>query len=122
MSTRTSSSGSTVFIVLLLIFTFPIWIGLAGGLVGILAGVFGAIIGVIAGIFGALFGVIGAVFGAIFGAIGSVFGAIFGVFDWNSYGIFDWFSYPYVFGVRFFLIVAMVFAVVLLINSKKRKK
>jgi len=51
-----SRSNSTLLIVLL-IFTFPIWIGIFGGLFGLVAGVFGAVIGIIAGIFGAIIGV-----------------------------------------------------------------
>ncbi len=92
-------SNPSILIVLLIIFTFPIWIGIAGGLFGLIVGLFGACIGIIAG-----------VFGVIFGAIGSVF------------GIFDWFSFPHIHigGFRFFLIVAILFAIVMLSRSKKK--
>lgn len=63
---HSKTTTSTVLIVLLLVFTFPIWIGLAGGLIGIIAGIFGAVVGVIAAIFGAVFGVIGGLFGWMF--------------------------------------------------------
>jgi hypothetical protein len=81
-----------------MIFTFPIWIGIFGGLFGLAIGLFGACIGVI-----------GAVFGAIFGVIGFVFSG-------------DWFSFPFIHfsGVRFALIVALVFFIVLLSRSKKK--
>ena len=51
-----SRSSSTLLIVLLMIFTFPLWIGILGGLFGLVAGLFGAIVGLIAGLFGATFG------------------------------------------------------------------
>jgi hypothetical protein len=105
---KMTRSNSTLLVVLLAIFTFPIWIGLAGGLFGLAAGLLGAIFGIIAG-----------VFGAIFGVIGSLFGLVFGIFDWNSNGLFNW-HFPYS-GIRFFLIVAMVFVIVLMVNSKKKK-
>jgi hypothetical protein len=81
-----------------MIFTFPIWIGIFGGLFGLVAGLFGACIGII-----------GAVFGAIFGVIGSIFS-------------FDWFSFPFIHfpGFRFVLIVAFIFLIVLLRRSKKK--
>jgi hypothetical protein len=50
----------------ILVFTFPVWIGLAGGLIGLIAGAFGAVIGILAGVFGALIGAVGAVFGWMF--------------------------------------------------------
>lgn len=92
-------SNSTLLIVLLMIFTFPIWIGIFGGLFGLAVGLFGVCIGVI-----------GAMFGAIFGVIGFVFSG-------------DWFSFPFIHfsGFRFVLIVALVFFIVLLSRSKKRK-
>jgi hypothetical protein len=97
MTTKTSSNSS-VLIIILLIITFPLWIGILGGLFGIIAGVFGAVIGIIA-----------AVFGAIFGAIGSVF------------NIFDWTAFPHIhIPFRFFIIVAIVFAVVMISRSKKK--
>ncbi len=98
--TRSNSSPS-LLIVLLIIFTFPIWFGIVGGLFGLIVGFFGACIGVIAGIFGAIFGAIGAVF-----------------------GIFDWFSFPHIHlsGFRFFIIVAIIFAIVMMSRSTKKNK
>lgn len=98
MTTKASSNSSALMIILLLI-TFPLWIGIAGGLFGLIVGLIGACIGIIA-----------AIFGAIFGAIGSVF------------EIFDWFSFPHIHipGFRFFLIVAIIFAIVMISRSKKK--
>lgn len=97
--TSKSSSSSSVLVLILLIITFPFWVGILGGLFGVVAGIFGAIIGVIA-----------AVFGAVFGAMGSVF------------GIFDWFSFPHfhISAFRFFVIVAIIFAVVMMSRSRKK--
>ena len=98
MTTKTSS-GTSVLVIILLIVTFPFWIGIIAGFFGLVAGLFGAVIGIIAG-----------VFGAVFGAIGSVF------------GIFDWFSYPHIHigGFKFFLVVALIFAIVMMSRSKKK--
>lgn len=95
--TAKSSSNSSVLVVILLIVTFPFWIGIIGGLFGLIAGAIGALIGIIA-----------AVFGAIFGAIGSVF------------GIFDWFPHMHISGFRFFIFVAVIFAIVMMSRSKKK--
>jgi len=94
----TRSNNSSLLIVLLLIFTFPIWIGIAGGLFGLVMGVFGACIGIIAG-----------VFGAVFGGIGSIFGGS----DW-------YFPHIHLPGLRFMVIVAIIFAVVMMSRSKKK--
>jgi hypothetical protein len=53
-------------VIVLLVLTFPIWIGIAGGIIGVIGGIIGAIFGLIGGIIGAVFGVFGAVMGAIF--------------------------------------------------------
>jgi hypothetical protein len=67
----TSKSLSTLIIVLVIFFAFPIFIGIAGGLFGMIMGVFGAIIGGIAGMIGAFFGAMGSLFswslGGLFG-------------------------------------------------------
>ena len=95
---QSRNSGSTVLIVLLIVFSFPIWIGLAGGLFGLVIGIFGAVIGVIAG-----------VFGAILGAIGGIFGWFFD-WSWPFNGFFHW----NIFGI---LIIALV---VVLISRSRR--
>lgn len=95
--TAKTSSNSSVLVLILLIITFPLWIGILGGLFGLVAGVFGAVVGIIA-----------AVFGAIFGAFGAVF------------GIFDWFPHVHLSGFRFFLVVAIIFAIVMMSRSKKK--
>jgi len=61
-------SNNNILILVLLLFTFPLWIGLAGGLIAILAGVFGIAIGLIAG---------------LFGIIVSIFVGIVSVFTWS---------------------------------------
>jgi hypothetical protein len=78
-----NSSTPTVLIVLLVIFTFPFWIGLIGALFGITVGLFGAVFGIIAGLFGAVFGAIGGIFGWLFDWSWP-FG---GFFHWNMMGI-----------------------------------
>lgn len=56
-----------VLIVILLIVTFPVWIGLVAGL-------FGGLIGLLGGLFGILVGMIGSGFGLVVGGI-AIFGA-----------------------------------------------
>lgn len=94
---QSRSSTSTVLIVLLIVFTFPVWIGIAGGLFGIIAGIFGAVVGIFAGIFGAIFGLIGGVFGWMF--------------DWHPFT--GWFNTP------IFVIAAVVIVTVLITRSKR---
>jgi hypothetical protein len=95
---QSRSSGSTVLIVLLIVFSFPIWIGLAGGLFGLVVGIFGAMIGVIAGVFGAIFGVIGGIFGWFFD------------WSWPFNGFFHW-------NIFSILIIALI---VVLISRSRR--
>lgn len=94
---NTRSGTSTILIVLLIIFTFPIWIGLAGGLFGLVMGLIGAAIGIVAGVFGAFVGGIGSAFGGMFGWHGS-------------------------FGCNTLLAIALVFAIVMLAKSTSRKQ
>jgi hypothetical protein len=101
MQTRSSSSTSAVLIVLLVLLTFPLWIGLIGGLFGVVAGVFGAIFGIIAG-----------VFGAVFGAIAGIFGWMF---HWNA----PWDFHFGFLGMKFFLIVAIILAVVYVSRTRR---
>jgi hypothetical protein len=91
---QSRSSTSAVLIVLLIVFTFPIWIGIAAGLFGIVAGVFGAV-----------FGIIGAIFGGIFGAIGGIFGWLF---NWDSPfgGFFHWNIFTVLFVVLIVLLIS----------------
>lgn len=95
---RTTSS---VLLVLVLVFTFPIWIGLVGGAIGIVAGIFGAVIGVVAGVFGALIGAIGGIFGWLF--------------DWNWY----WPGNLFFFHVNIFAVAAIVLLVVVLLKARR---
>ncbi len=62
-----SSSTSTLLIVCIVIFTFPIWIGLFGALFGIAAGLIGGTVGIIAGFFGLLIGLVLLPFKILFG-------------------------------------------------------
>ena len=105
MQSRTSSTP-TVLVIVLLVLTFPIWIGVAGGLFGLVVGLAGACVGIIAGIFGAIFGVIGA-----------VLGGIFGIFDWNDYN-YDGISFHFPF-MKILIVIAIVFIIATL--SKKKK-
>ncbi len=91
---QSKSSTSTLLIVLLIVFTFPLWLGIAGG-----------IFGLIAGLFGAVFGIIAAVFGAVIGAIGGIFG-----WDWPFSHFYHW---------NIFTVIAIAAVIVLISRSRK---
>jgi hypothetical protein len=96
-----SRGTTTVILVLLIVFTFPIWVGLAGGL-------FGLIIGLIGGVVGIIGGVIGAIGAAIGGLIG-------GLFHWGFNG-----HWPFgFFHAHTFTIVLIAIVIVLISRSRK---
>ena len=97
MATRTATS--TVFIVCLMLFTFPLWIGLGAGLFGLVAGLTGAMIGIVGGIFRAVVGIIVLPFRLFFG--------------WGHGG---WFPYFHFHG--FLLLSGIVLVVALLLKRK----
>jgi hypothetical protein len=74
----------------------PVWIGIAGGLFGMVAGIFGAI-----------FGIMGAVAGAFFHVFSSVFG-------WGH----DW-NWPFNFHWNGFTILVIAAIIILLSRSRK---
>jgi hypothetical protein len=94
-----NSSASTLLIVLLVILTFPFWIGIAGGLLGLVVGVFGGIVGAL---------------GSIIGALGSGLGHFFGgLFSWTHIG------FPFVSIPKGLLIAVLILVVVLISKSRK---
>lgn len=95
---QTKNSSTTVLIAIIVLITFPIWIGLIGGIFGLIGGIIGGLFGIIAGIFG-----------AIFGAIGSLFGWMF---DWSWNCPFNWNSE---------LWVVLLVVAVIVIATKSRK-
>lgn len=98
--TRTkANSGTTILIILFIVFTFPVWIGLAGALFGLAAGLMGAAIGIVAALFGAVFGLFGAVIEGIFGG---------------------WWPHSH-FGMNVCLALCLVVALVMLSKSRKNK-
>lgn len=105
MTRSNTHSGSTILIVLLIVFTLPIWIGIAGGLFGLVMGLFGAAIGIIAG-----------VFGAVIGAIAGVIGGVFGLFSWDWSPVFHFFGFHY----NFLLVICLVIAIVMVSRSRRK--
>ncbi|MBX2942517.1 MAG: hypothetical protein KF860_09245 [Cyclobacteriaceae bacterium] len=98
--------GSTLILALIVLFTFPVWIGM-------IAGGFGLIIGIIGAIVGGVFGLIG----AVFGAIGGIFGAVFnGVFGWGDHCNFI--SFPH-FHLNGFSIAAVIIIAALVLGRRK---
>lgn len=66
---KSMPTSTKVLFVIVIILTFPLWIG-------IVAGLFGGLIGIIGGLFGVVVGLIGAAFGLVMGGIGCVIGGI----------------------------------------------
>ena len=99
MATRTSSSASTVLIVCLMLFTFPLWIGLGAGLFGLVAGLIGGMIGIIAAMFGAVIGILVLPFKLLFG--------------WGHGGWFPFFHFH-----GFLLMAGIILLVALLLKKR----
>lgn len=99
------SSNNSVLLIIILVLTFPLWLGIAGGLIGLVAGAFGLVIGLVAGAFG-LFA----------GLIGSIFGFVGWIFD----GLFDWEMHPFNFIVSPFLLLIFIVAVIMVFKSKQQ--
>ena len=59
------NGGKSFAIILLLIMTFPIWIGLLGGLIGLIAGAFGILLALCGAVIGSMAGVLGTGIGCI---------------------------------------------------------
>jgi len=91
---QSKSSASTLLVILLIFLTFPIWLGISGGVLGLMAGLMAAIFGIFAGIFGAAFGVIGSMFH----------------WHWPFGGFFHW---------NFLTIILIVGIIVFISRSKK---
>jgi hypothetical protein len=99
------SSTNSALLIIILLLTFPLWIGLAGGLIGLVAGAFGLVIGLIAGVFGLFAGLIGGMFGFV---------------GWVFDGVFDFDMHPFNFVVSPFLILLFVVAVIMVFRSKQQ--
>ncbi len=96
---------ATIFLVIIMLFTFPVWIGIAGGIFGLFFGLLGGLIGIIAGIFGAIIGIIAAIFKAIFGLF----------FGWDHW---DWHCHPFHFN-HYFLAAILVIVLAVIVSKRK---
>lgn len=105
MSTK-SSSGSTLLIVIILVFTFPLWLALGGALIGVIAGIFGAMIGLVAALFAGAFALIALPFKLLFGW-GDWLGSWPGIFSGFHGNGYVW--------------LAMVIIAALIISRRSRK-
>ena len=95
-----SKTIATVMVVFICVLLFPVFIGILGGIFGLIGGVIGA-----------FFGFIGWMFGAIFGAIGWMFGDHY---HWHWPG--GWFDRD------LFSVIALIVIVVLIARSKPARR
>jgi hypothetical protein len=103
-----SKTLTTVVVVFLCVLFFPVFIAVAGGLVGILGAVVGGFVGIVGGIFGAFFGLIGAIIGGILSFFGWIFESGFHC------------AWPFHFsGGRMIAVFLAVLVVVMIIRSRK---
>ena len=101
MANRNTSSSSSVLLVVILVLTFPIWIGICG-----------ALFGVVMGVFGALIGVMGAIFGVGVTLIALPFKILFG---WGHWG---WHGFPHIHSSGFVILALIIFAI-LIVRGRK---
>jgi hypothetical protein len=94
---ETRNTTSTVLIVLLVFFTFPIWLGLGALIIGL----FSAVFGVIAGIFGFILSIALLPFRFIFG--------------WAHCG---WLGFPHVHG-HGFVVLALIILITIWLSKRK---
>ena len=74
------NSSTKILLIILLVFTFPIWIG-------VVAGLFGTVVGLLGGLFGIVVGLIATVIGFIVGGIGCMIGGVFTLFTSTLEGL-----------------------------------
>jgi hypothetical protein len=80
-----NKSCSPILLIILLILTFPLWIGLLGGIFGLAAGFIGLVIGLFAG-----------AIGIIVGIFSGIVGGIAEIFSWPFEDHFWGFDHPFV--------------------------
>ncbi len=66
---KKKNNWKPIAVIVVLLVTFPVWIGLLGGLIGLIGGAIGLVVSVIVGLFGALIGLVGGIVGCIVGGI-----------------------------------------------------
>lgn len=86
-----TKSTTSALVVVLIVLTFPVWIGLAGGLFGLLAGLIGLMVGLFAGFIG----------------------LIAGLFDWIFDDSFSVWPFQVVFNPFLLFVIAIVVALIL---------
>jgi hypothetical protein len=102
MEAKTRGTSHSLLIVLLIILTFPIWSGIAGGMFGLATGLISGAFGLITGLFQVLISLVLLPFRLIFG--------------WSDWGC-DGFSLFHHRGLR---IIAIIIVLGLLLHNRKK--
>lgn len=97
---------SSLLLILVVIFTFPIWIGLAGGLFGITIGLAGGLFGMVMGLFGAIIGVVASVFKFLF----------MGVTGFHDFHGLHFFSHPAIW------MTCLIVAAIIIFSANRNKR
>lgn len=97
--------SASVLVVLIILFTFPLWFGLGMGLFGVVVGLIGGLFGVIAGLFGAIIGIVAGIFKAIF----------HGLFGWGNW---HWDTDYHMDGFTF--LVLLIIGTLIIVKSKRK--
>ncbi len=108
MTTRSANSTSSVLLLIILIFTFPLWFGIGAALFGVIIGLFAATFGVIVALFAAAIAIVALPFKLFFGWSNG---------DWDDWG---WHFHigPHING---FMILAIIVVIVLALRSRNHK-
>ena len=103
-----SKTLTTVLIVIVCALLLPVFIGIIGG-----------IFGLIGSLIGGVFGLIGGLFGIVIGFIGSLFGAVFGFFGWLFGEPFHWHGPIHFLDGDVFAVILIIVLIVLMSGYKK---
>jgi hypothetical protein len=109
MAARSANSSSSVLLLIILVFTFPLWFGLGAAFFGVIIGLCAAAFGLIAGLFAIAIAIVAFPFKLLFG---------WGDGGWENWGL-NFHIGPH---VNWFMVVAIIIVISIAIRSQDRKR